>query len=254
MAGLDAAGDEPLMLALALPAVPIIVGPSRYVSGRLAEERFGVTVHLLDDGFQHVQLERDVDLLVTDEHDVSDVPVPFGRLRERVTAASAADAALVHGPDEGSAERVAQALGLSRFFLLERALGVPRMIAPHDDTAVPPRANVLALAGIARPERFFEDLRSAGWHVVATMRFRDHHRFTAADVERITAATRSANAMVITTEKDAVRLAAQSLGGLTVAAMPLTVKVEPAAGFASWLRDRLDRARDSRHRERGAPS
>ena len=64
LAGIESAGDEPLMLARALPGVPVLVGANRYLSGRLAEERFGATVHLLDDGFQHLELARDVDLLL----------------------------------------------------------------------------------------------------------------------------------------------------------------------------------------------
>ena len=59
-ADLDTAGDEPLMLARALPGVPVLVGADRHLSGRLAERRFGATVHLLDDGFQHVALARGV--------------------------------------------------------------------------------------------------------------------------------------------------------------------------------------------------
>ena len=69
-ADVRSAGDEPLMLARALPAVPVLVGADRYLSGRLAEEQLGVTVHLLDDGFQHFGLARDVDLLVSGEEDL----------------------------------------------------------------------------------------------------------------------------------------------------------------------------------------
>ena len=61
IADLDEAGDEPLMLARALPGVSVLVGADRYLSGRLAERRLGATVHLLDDGFQHLELARDND-------------------------------------------------------------------------------------------------------------------------------------------------------------------------------------------------
>jgi tetraacyldisaccharide 4'-kinase len=63
LAELADAGDEPLMLARALAGVPVLVGANRYRCGRVAERQFGVTVHLLDDGFQHVTLDRDVDLM-----------------------------------------------------------------------------------------------------------------------------------------------------------------------------------------------
>src|SRR5262249_36475033 len=80
LTGVDAAGDEPLMLARALPDAMVLVGANRYLSGRLAEERLGATVHVLDDGFQHLELARDVDLLVVSEDDLNDQPLPFGRL------------------------------------------------------------------------------------------------------------------------------------------------------------------------------
>src|SRR5205085_10887183 len=71
VADLDSAGDEPLMLAQGLPAVPVLVGADRYLSGRLAERRLGATVHLLDDGFQHLELAREVDLLLVSEDDLA---------------------------------------------------------------------------------------------------------------------------------------------------------------------------------------
>jgi tetraacyldisaccharide 4'-kinase len=240
LTGVGSAGDEPLMLARALPGVPVLVGASRYLSGRLAEEKLGASVHLLDDGFQHLELDRDIDLLVIDERDLNDQPLPVGRLREPLTTAAKADAALVNSVDDTGAERIGRALGLSTCFRVERHLGMPRRL---DGAAVPTADRVLAVAGIARPERFFADLAAAGWNVVGTMRFPDHHRFTNRDVERLTAAARAADAIVMTTEKDAVRLAAHDLGTLAVAAVPLTVGIEPAPVFASWLVGRLQAAR-----------
>jgi tetraacyldisaccharide 4'-kinase len=263
LAGIGSAGDEPLMLAHALPGVPVLVGASRYLSGRLAEARLGASVHLLDDGFQHLELARDVDLLVIDERDLNDQLLPAGRLREPLAMAVHADAALVSTVDDSAAERIGRALGLTTCFRVERKLGRPCMVggagrqgdrasasasAPsrsdgRDGAVVPLADRVLAVAGIARPERFFADLASAGWNVVGTMWFPDHHRFTRRDVERLTAEARAADAIVMTTEKDAVRLAAHELGALAVAAVPLTAGIEPASLFATWLLGRLQAAR-----------
>jgi tetraacyldisaccharide 4'-kinase len=240
LAGIGSAGDEPLMLARGLPGVPVLVGASRYLSGRLAEERLGASVHLLDDGFQHLELRRDVDLLVIDERDLDDQLVPVGRLREPLTAAAQADAVLVNSVDDAAAARIGRILGLSTCFRVERRLGVPHRL---DGVSVPTTDRVLAAAGIARPERFFADLAAAGWNVVGTIRFPDHHRFTNRDLKRLTAAARAADAIVMTTEKDAVRLAADNLGTLAVAAVPLTVSIEPAPVFAAWLLGRLQAAR-----------
>jgi tetraacyldisaccharide 4'-kinase len=240
LAGIGSSGDEPLMLARGLPGVPVLVGASRYLSGRLAEERLGASVHLLDDGFQHLELRRDVDLLVIDERDLDDQLVPVGRLREPLTAAAKADAVLVNSVDDSAAGRIGRILGLSTCFRVERRLGVPHRL---DGVSVPTTDRVLAAAGIARPERFFADLAAAGWNVVGTIRFPDHHRFTHRDLKRLTAAARAADAIVMTTEKDAVRLAADDLGTLAVAAVPLTASIEPAPVFAAWLLGRLQAAR-----------
>ena len=232
------------MLARALPGVPVLVGPSRYRAGQAAEERLGVTVHLLDDGFQHVQLARDIDLLVTNEHDLGDALMPAGRLREPLAVAAQADAALVDAGYDEAAERVGRGLGVKTVFRIERAIGPPRLITTGETVVVPDDERVFAVAGIARPERFFADLASIGWKVAGTMSFRDHHRFTARDVAAILAAARSAaSSIVMTTEKDAVRLSGRDFSGVPVAAVPLVIGIGTAAAFPDWIRGRLQAAR-----------
>jgi tetraacyldisaccharide 4'-kinase len=240
-AGIDSSGDEPLMLARALPGVAVVVGESRRDAGRLAERELGATVHLLDDGFQHLQVARDVDLLLLSEDDLSDRPLPGGRLREPLTAAAVADAALVSAGYATAVDRVARAAGIPTAFQVTRTLGAPRTIAnPSDSVVVPSQSRVFAMAAIARPERFFSDVATAGWDLVGSMSFRDHHRFSRSDVKRITAAARAAAAaIVLTTEKDAVRLEACDLGGLRVAAVPLLVAIDPADAFRDWLLGRI---------------
>jgi tetraacyldisaccharide 4'-kinase len=240
LAGVDTAGDEPLMLAEAVPGLIVAVAADRYLAGCLAERRLGATVHILDDGFQHFQLGRDVDLLVTSEDDLSDRPLPVGRLREPLTAAAHADAAIVEAGYLPAAERVGRALGIPRVFLASRFQGPPRMLPGGDSVVLPERSRVFAAAAIARPERFFADLAAGEWQVVGTMSFRDHHQFTQRDIARIaTAAKAAAAAIVLTTFKDAVRLAACELSGLPIAAVPLTATVEPDSEFRSWLFERL---------------
>ncbi|MBI4484956.1 MAG: tetraacyldisaccharide 4'-kinase [Acidobacteria bacterium] len=241
LAGLDDAGDEPLLLARELPHVAVLVGADRYLSGHFAETRLGATVHILDDGFQHLELARGTDLLLVGEDDLSDLPLPAGRLRESIAAAASADAALVLAGYPSAADRIGRAFHVSPVFRVTRTLGVPRMVAgTHDSVVVPSGSRVFAVAGIARPERFFADLTSVGWEIVGSMIFRDHHRFTRRDVERIAAAAKAASAaIVLTTEKDAVRLAAHVHDDLPVASVPLHVGVEPADGFRDWLMGRV---------------
>lgn len=247
LADLDSSGDEPMMLARALPSVPVVVGRDRYRLGRAAEEQLDVTVHLLDDGFQHVKLDRDVDLLTVDEGDLKDVPLPAGRLREPLTMAAQADAVLVTAGYDEAAMRIGRALDVPVAFRVARTCGVPRLIATGDTVVVPSGDPVFAVAGIARPERFVADLTSAGWRIAGVMTFPDHHRFTSREVKRVLAAARAARAaIVMTTDKDAVRLAVHDLGGAPVATVPLIVTIEPAAEFSAWLRDRLHAARFKR--------
>jgi tetraacyldisaccharide 4'-kinase len=236
LAGVETAGDEPLMLARAVPGVIVAVCADRYLAGCLAEHQLGATVHILDDGFQHLQLARDVDLLVTSEDDLRDRPMPAGRLREPLAAAASADAAIVDAGYLLAAERVGRALGVPRAFFATRLLGPPRVVPGGDTVIVPEHARVFATAGIARPDRFLADLAAAQWQVVGTMTFRDHHEFTKRDVERIAAAARSAAAaIVLTTDKDAVRFEACNLTGLPIAAVPLRATIEPADEFRTWL-------------------
>lgn len=240
-APLAEAGDEPLMLARALPGAMVLVGASRYLSGRLAERKLGATVHILDDGFQHFELARDVDLLLASDDDLSDRPLPAGRLRERLSAAAEADAVLVTATYDSAAERIGRALQVPTVFRVTRTIGAPRMVAgSRESVVVPPESRVFVVAGIARPDRFEGDISSTGWQIAGMMTFRDHHPFTAHDVKKIAAAAQAARcAIVLTTEKDAVRLSACELGDLPIASVPLVFGVEHPERFREWLLARI---------------
>jgi tetraacyldisaccharide 4'-kinase len=226
----ERSGDEPQMLARTLPGVPVLVGADRYLAGVFAGRHFAASVSILDDGFQHVQLERDVDLLLVSVDDLNDRVVPAGRLREPLAAAQLADAVLVTGGDEDVME-VADSLKHPTIFRVKTTYGrVPEALS------VEPEANrrVIAFAGIARPERFFGALRSLGYDVARELTFPDHHWYTAGDIARIQAAARDANApRIVTTEKDAVRC------DFKCAVLPMTVEIEPAAEFEPWLMGKL---------------
>jgi tetraacyldisaccharide 4'-kinase len=246
-ASLAAAGDEPLMLARALPGALILVAANRYLSGRLAERKLQATVHILDDGFQHFELGRDVDLLLASDDDLIDRPLPAGRLRENLAAASVADAALVTATYDSAAERIGRALQVPTVFRVTRTIGAPRMVAgDHDSVVVPPESRVFVVTGIARPDRFESDISSAGWQISGTMSFRDHHPYDARDIKRIVAAAQTArSAIILTTEKDAVRLSACELGDLPFASVPLIFGVEQPDRFRDWLLERIGRTHAS---------
>jgi tetraacyldisaccharide 4'-kinase len=238
------AGDEPMLLARALPGVPVIVCADRYEAGQLAEARFAPTVHLLDDGFQHVRLWRDIDLLMVDDRDLDDRVLPAGWLREPLANAHVADAVLVTTATGRSAENIAGQLRVGQAFRVERRLGAAAL--PGTGATLTQGPPVFAMAGIARPERFFDDLRRAGWTVAGTRTFRDHHRFDASDVAALGAAARACGAeAIVTTEKDAVRLEGLDVSVMPIAAVPLAMTIEPADRFAEWLLARLALARST---------
>jgi tetraacyldisaccharide 4'-kinase len=174
------------------------------------------------------------------EDDLADRVLPAGWLREPLENASSADAVLVTAGYVAAAERVGRALNVDRHFLVTRTIGPPRMIASGDSVVVPSDDPVFAVAGIARPERFFSDLAAAGWRVAGTLTFRDHHRFDAYDIERIVEEAQAARAaIVLTTEKDAARFAACDLSALPLASVPLSIAIDPAEQFERWLLDRI---------------
>ena len=215
----DAAGDEPVMLARRLDGVVVAVGAQRDRVGRAVEERFGPRVHVLDDGFQHQRLARDLDLLCLRPEDLRDRPLPAGSLRENASAARRADAFVVwDGP-------VPSELPADRAFVVRRRREgfVDREGAPAET----PRRPYL-LAGIAHPERFASDVREACGAPAGTAFFPDHHRFRADEVERAVrdAVAAGADALAVT-EKDLPRL--PPVEGLPVRALRIGVDVEDEA-------------------------
>ena len=259
-ADLPRAGDEPLMLARALPEAAVLVGADRYLAGLLAERRFDCTVHLLDDGFQHVQLHRDIDIVLVAPEDLHDQVLPAGRLREDLSVLACADAVVVNTNAEIDAQSLAAEIGVAAVFQARTRLGPPRVraVCVGAELARPegaaPATRILALAGIARPRRFFDLLVASGWRVAGEMTFADHHYFTRADLDRIVHTAREAGAgLVLTTEKDLVRLLPFRPFEVPIAAVPLELRIEQpdparagAVPFCEWLAARLAATRAAR--------
>ncbi len=255
-APLARAGDEPLMLARNLDGVRVVVAPDRYLAGRLAEMRLGCSVHLLDDGFQHLQLDRDIDLLVMHSDEFEDPQVlPFGTLREPLETAARADALLVSGDMSGTGKSIIDTLQLSRIYQMQRVLDVPRS-TDSEKSPVPLSASsrILAIAGIAKPDRFFSEIGTFGGIVVRTLAFSDHHEFTQQDIVKITELVRALRIdLVLTTEKDYVRLEIYQPFAFNVAIVPLKIEIEEEGEFLSWITSQLAATREKRKQTDGAP-
>ena len=233
-ADLPRSGDEPLMLARQLPGVIVVTSRDRFAAGQLAEDSLGATVHILDDGFQHFGVDRDVDIVLVKASDLTASTFPSGRLREPADVLVAADAIVALDTFDPPHEH-------SAFFRAARRTAA----AVFADGAPRSGERVLGVAGIADPEPFFEELAVQGFEVAAVRRFKDHHPFSAADATRLHRDARAAKAAaIVTTEKDYVRLLPHRPFGLPVGYVPLTMDVEPAEAFRRWLFESVAAARD----------
>jgi tetraacyldisaccharide 4'-kinase len=249
-ASLESSGDEPLMLANAIPDAIVAVCEDRHLAGSLAERQLGATVHVLDDGFQHLALARDLDVLVTSPGEITHGRVlPFGRLRERQDAAARAHLVVVVGADAAAARSEAWALGVSQSCGAARVLSLESRVVGLETGVLSLGSRVwrpaVAVAGIGDPEQFFEGLRNAGAEVRATRAFRDHHRYSTLDVRAIAELARAASVdTVLTTEKDAVRFAVLGALPFQLRAVPLTLVLDPPDPLAACVDTALARARN----------
>lgn len=242
------AGDEPFMLARRLAGVSVLVAEDRYLAGRLAEQKLGATVHVLDDGFQHLALNRDVDLLVLGAQDLDDArTLPTGRLREHPETARLADALIVETPFAAESRKIADQFSVRDAFHFTKRSGDPRDAETDQVAGMVSGVRVLVVVGIARPEPFVESVKTRGYEVAEVLRFEDHYRFTRRDLVTIKdQATSLGIGHIVTTEKDLVRLRPFFPLGLPVVWLPLVVTVEPVSPFRVWLSGRLAQARNAR--------
>jgi tetraacyldisaccharide 4'-kinase len=228
-------GDEPLLIARQ-SGVPVYVAKQRFEAGQLAEADHAADlpagIHLLDDGFQHRQLDRAVSILLLDRRDWHDSLLPAGNLREPLAAVRRATVIAIPA-DEEELEDALRAWGWKGpVWRLRRTMEVPVV-----------EGLAIAFCGIARPEQFFEGLEAAGMKLGARFAFPDHYTYKEADLKRLVAAARTNGATaLVTTEKDRVRLGSlvqalpQDLPLLT-AGLHTEIKEEEAA--IGWLIDRL---------------
>ena len=218
-------GDEPLLIVRKLQ-VPVIVGEDRYEAGRFAESRFGVQLHVLDDGFQHRALARDFDLVLVTPQDAKDQLLPSGRLREPMVALRRADAVVL------SSGATADSFSAEGKFVWR----VRRGIVPQNVPARP-----VVFCGIARPQNFVLQLRAANIEPVAEAFYRDHHSYSEKDVhELLSLKQRSEAGGFVTTEKDAVNLGGYLSALAPLAVVPVKMDLEGAANAVDTILHKIE--------------
>ena len=209
----EEAGDEAYLLAERLPQVPVLVGKKRIKSARIATTKFGAEVLILDDGFQHRRLSRDLDIVLIDAANPfgSCRLFPCGILREPLSALSRADVFLLTRTDEAvNKEEVKKKL----LKINPRAPIIESVHKPvsfldkeggEHPLAVIKDKKVLALSGIGHPESFERALRNLGAKEVVSLRYPDHHFYGERDIKEIKEKAKGSE-LLVSTEKDKVRL------------------------------------------------
>lgn len=237
-------GDEPALLARTLPQVPIVVCTDRYRAGLLAEEQFGADVHILDDGFQHFALQRDLDLIALDvtQGVLQDAVLPAGRLREPVSALSRADVIIltrVEIQDPALIEKQVKAKHPATP-VFRCSMGLRGLIEAGSQKAIVTEDyrghRVCAFCAIGNPSAFFSDLRRWGFNPVSEIALRDHHVYSKADIHRLNQAARKKKATVLlTTEKDLMNLPPLSDFELPVLACAIRAEILDSQRFEQVL-------------------
>jgi tetraacyldisaccharide 4'-kinase len=225
-------GDEPVLIGSKLSGVPVVVGKNRREASQFAVQRFGADLVILDDGFQHLKLKRDVDIVLIDAADPfgNGKLFPSGILREPVVSLRRAHAVVLTRADAADAveslrERIRQVTAAPVFTSHERAADLidtsTRDVKP---LSVLRGTRMLAFSGIARPLSFAALLRSLGGVIAAECVYPDHHEYSKTDLAAIfQKAADERVSLIVTTEKDAVRLKGFNAGGIWALRIELSI-------------------------------
>lgn len=244
-------GDEPALLARALPDAPLVMCADRFRGGQAAEERFQVNAHILDDGFQHLALARDVDLLALDAtQTISDRHLlPAGRQREPLSALRRAQIVVLTRTDSTDPQPLEELVlkvhpAAKVFRSRTKLLGWTDALSGEGISTEGIRTQkVAAFCGIGNPRAFFADLRRWGFSLVAEDAFPDHHVYTGEEIQQLVAeAHKNGAAALLTTQKDAVKFSREWTPQLPILACEIETQILDAEDFERTLLTYLEKA------------
>ncbi len=261
--GPEQAGDEPYMIARRLREIPVIIGKNRYAAGMLAVKKFQPDVMVLDDGFQHLRLKRDIDLVLLDH------ALPFGNahllprgiLREPISSLARGTACILTRYPAGTEEPATSSIDLikkytppNRVFTSSHdpycygvksgeQISLNRAIDRYSRQKIDglKKETIFGFSGIARNADFQNTVKGLGFNTTGFLEFSDHHRYSAHDLSYIQSKAERAGARcLITPEKDLVRLSPQNPFSLEL----IVVGVKVSFGnnqreFISFLKEQL---------------
>ncbi len=263
------AGDEAYMLAKHLPNVPVLIGAERAVTGKYAIEHFGAEVAILDDGYQHWQLIRDMDILLVDAVNVfgNGHLLPRGTLRESMSHISRADVCLITKVDQaeaGAGEYIRETVHkYNSDAKIVESIHQPRCFIPLAEWFVDLSSEgisvesisgekIVAVSAIGNPASFEQTLRDLGAEIVESIRYPDHHEYTVKEMQDVLQQADALGAeSIVITEKDAVKIPADfAKSNWNIPILVICVEVKFQAGadeFQNELRRRLSEKLGTRH-------
>ena len=245
-------GDEPLLLARLLPQAPVVIDKERYESGLWTRKEFGTDVLLLDDGYQHLKVHRDLNILLLDATDPfgSFAIAPLGRLREPLEALERADVVLItranHAIDKQQMLQIiafhcrpsTPLFSFSSAIIHFKDLLTGQIVEVKE--LIEKKAAVMC--GIGNPRAFVDDLRQIGLQITSENFFADHYDYTQKDIENVQQAAQNTGAeIILTTEKDAVRLDNLKIAGMPIYAAVLEMRSDNEDEFLYLLSQSLSK-------------
>ncbi|MDP2681720.1 MAG: tetraacyldisaccharide 4'-kinase [Deltaproteobacteria bacterium] len=240
--GPEDAGDEPYLMAVKLKTVPVIVGRDRYRAGMYAVERFKPDIIILDDGFQHIRLARDMDIALIDSrrgfgnHRL----FPMGILREPLSGLNRASFFMVKGNELQIANCKLQIANLKKqnkpiiSFNYKPQAVINLLDNSRHNVDTLKGKKVVALSGIAEPRSFSETLKELGAIIIKEIIYPDHHFYTLDDLKKIKDAAAEAE-IIVTTEKDGVKLKRLSIKDLPLYTIAVDVNIKNTKDFNEIL-------------------
>ncbi|MDE3057953.1 MAG: tetraacyldisaccharide 4'-kinase [Bacteroidota bacterium] len=220
-ASVEEAGDEPLQIARGVPSVAVVVDERRVRGAQYASEKFGAELILLDDGFQHRHLHRDCDLIVLDasQSPFETALLPAGNRREQLGSLKRADAVVItRAASEASVDDIRTKIrrfGDAEIFTCSFQTNTIRDAKERTviGNEIAKQKRILAFCGIGNPKSFRKSLEENRMNVLAVREFPDHHRYSPVEINALQEEMKRSEAEVLlTTEKDAVRLSNKDIG------------------------------------------
>ena len=226
-------GDEPTLISQKLKDVPIVVDQNRYRGAMYLIEKFNPDIIIMDDAFQHRSIERDLDLvLLNSQAPISDYRlIPHGLLREPIRHLKRADAIILTKFNLGKPEqKLISKVKKSNLPVFYSTIIHNHFFSINNETFKPKNnTRALAVSGIADPRSFYESLQRTNIMMIDKIAYFDHYEFQQSDIENLKKALIDNDAeIIVTTEKDMIRLKSLDLGGLDIYSLGIDFQLDSA--------------------------